>query len=415
MQTDRVRIQVLAVLAGLVAALWLYPWLDSHRYQRLTTSPATEFVVTSPADNGPGSLREALFNAIRSELPTVIVLAANEVTIRTPLPPLVSDGVIRVRSDGKPHTIVAAPSLTTPVFDVRAGRLELEDVDIRGASAASAIFTASSERVTLRRVTIAGSDVGVRAAGNFELEIDGSTFDGNRIGVEALGAGTTLIEASVFREHDEAAIWAIGAAAQPLGEGAIQATGNRIEGGRFGMVLANLHVRLRENDINGFRADGIMTIGGSVEITGNRVWSGGGAAIRSVGVRTGLVQGNDVHELDAMGILVQASAAANVTDNRVFRNAYGIVTVLNDAAAAVELRNNLVLAQRADGIVVIGDSPLVAENRALQNHAAGIRLFNVTLARSYRAASPLLNGNVLRENGYDEPVVSEYVLRSGVE
>ncbi len=88
MQTDRVRIQVLSVLVGLVAALWLYPWLDAHRYQRLTTSPATEFVVTSAADNGPGSLREALFNAIRSESPTVIVLAANEIVVRTPLPPL---------------------------------------------------------------------------------------------------------------------------------------------------------------------------------------------------------------------------------------------------------------------------------------------------------------------------------------
>ncbi len=414
MRTERVRLQVLAVLAGLVVALWLYPWLDEHRYQRLTLSPATELVVSSAADNGPGSLREALFNAIRSESPAVIVLAVKEMTVRTPLPPLVSDSIIRVRSDGEPHTVVAAASLTTPVFDVRAGKFELEDVTIRGASAAPAVHAASAERVTLRRVTITDSDVGVRAAGGFELEIADSTFDGNRIGVEALGSGTTLVAASLFRNHGEAAIWAIGATDEPLGEGAIQATGNRIEGGRFGLVLGNLQARLRENEITGFRGDGILTLGGAVEITGNRVWSGGGAAIRSVGARTGLVQGNDLHEVDALGVLVQSASAVNLTDNRVFRNGYGIVTVMNGGTASVELRNNLVVAQRADGLVIVGDSPLIADNRALQNRGAGIRLFNLVMADSYRAASPLMTNNVLENNGYDEPVVAEYVLR-GVE
>lgn len=415
MRTDRVRIHVLCVLAGLVAALWLYPWLAAHRYQRLTNAPATEFFVTSRANNGPGSLREALFNAIRSDAPTAIVLRADEISVNTPLPPLAARNAIRIRSDGEPRTIRAASSLETPVFDVRAGRLELEGIVIRGASSAYAVHTVSPERVTLRRVTIADSDVGVRAAGSFDLEIDGSTFADNRVGIEALGAGTTLVTGTTFRRHEEAAIWAIGTAAEPRDEGAIQATGNRIEGGRFGVVLGNLRALLRDNDISGFRGDGIMAIGGSLEITGNRIWDGRGAAIRSVGMRGGLVQGNDVHEIGALGILVQAGAAAMVSDNRVYRNGYGIVTVFNEDPAAVELRNNLVLSQLVDGIVIFGDSPLVAANRSIQNRSAGIRVFNVAMANSYRVASPLLTDNVLERNGNDEPVVSEYVLVRGGE
>lgn len=414
MRTDRVGLQVLCVLAGLVAALWLYPWISAHRYQRLTTSPATEFVVTSSANNGPGSLREALFNAIRSDSPAAIVLEANGIAVNTPLPPLVHNA-IRIRSDGEPRTIIVSPSLETAVFDVRAGRFELDGVVIRGAAAGSAVHTASPERVTLRNVTIADSDVGVRATGTFELEIDASTFEDNRIGLQALGAGTTLVQATTFREHAEAAIWAIGTAAEPSGEGAIRASGNRIEGGRFGAVLGNLRVLVRDNDISGFRGDGIMTLGGSLEITDNRIWDGRGAAIRSIGMQNGLVQRNDVHEVGSMGILVQSAAAANVSENHVYRNGYGIVTVLNEDTASVELRNNLVLSHLADGFVIVGDSPLVAENRSIQNRVAGIRLFNLTMASSYRVAAPLLTDNVLEQNGYNEPVVSEYVLRSAGE
>ena len=410
MRADRVRIHVLCVLTGLVAALWLYPWLDQHRYQRVSISPGAELLVTSAANNGPGSLREALFTAIRSDAPASIVLRANELSITTPLPPLVTRSTIRIRSDGEPRTIEMAPSLGRPLLDVRLGSLELDNVAIRGASSGYAVHTSSADRVTLRRVTIAGADVGVGATGDFELEIADSTFNGNRIGIEVLGAGTTLVDATHFVGHDEAAIWAIGAAAQPLENGAIRVTQNRIEGGRFGVVLGNVRAYLTDNEISGFRGDGVIALGGTAEITANRIWNGRGAAIRSIGLRGGTLERNEVHEIGAMGILVQSAAAVTVNDNRVYRNGYGIVTMLNDGPAAVELRSNLVLAQLLDGVVVFGDAPLVAENRSLRNRAAGIRIFNLSYAGSYRVAAPLLTDNVLEENGYNEPVFSEYTV-----
>jgi hypothetical protein len=158
----------------------------------------------------------------------------------------------------------------------------------------------------------------------------------------------------------------------------------------------------------------VLTIGGTVEILNNRIWNGRGAAIRSIGLRGGVVERNDVHELGAVGILVQSSAAVIVHDNRIYRNGYGIVTVLNDVPKSVELRNNLVLAQLLDGLVVFGDSPLVAENRAVRNQAAGIRVVNLVMPSSYRAAAPLLTDNVLEENGVNEPVFSEYALEDNV-
>ena len=143
--------QVLCVLAGLVAALWLHPWFDSHRYRRLAAAATAEFYVTSSANNGPGSLREALFNALRADEPATVVLQVREAFVNTPLPPLATRTAIQVRSDGEPRTIVAAASLTRPVFDVRAGRFELDGVAIRGASSAYAVHTTSPERATLRQ------------------------------------------------------------------------------------------------------------------------------------------------------------------------------------------------------------------------------------------------------------------------
>lgn len=411
MRTDSARFNMLFVLAGLVAALWLYPWLDEHRYQRLTTAPAAELIVTSPADSGPGTLRDALFRAMRSDVPTAIVLRASEIVVTTPLPPVVARAALRVRSDGEARTIRAAASLEAPVFDVRIGRFELDGVTIRGASSGYGVRTASAERVTLHRVTIADSDVGAGAVGDFELEITDSTFEGNRIGVEALGAGTTSVEASRFEDHDQAAVWAIGSTGERLDGGAVRVTGNRVEGGRFGVILGDLRAQVADNEISGFRADGILSIGGSVDITGNRIWNGRGAAIRSIGTQSGVVRRNDVHELGALGILVQSASSVTVDDNRVYRNGYGIVTVLNGTPASVELRNNLVLAQLADGLAIFGDAPLVAENRSVGNGSAGIRLFNLLAAASYLRASPLLVDNVLAENGFNEPVVSEYVMR----
>ena len=360
------------VLAGLVAALWLYPWLDSRRYQRLTASPATEFFVTSSAEQRPWQLarspiqRDPLGSADGDRV------AANEIFVSTPLPPSVGRRAIRIRSDGEPRTIRAAPSLETPVFDVRAGRLELEDIVIRGASAAYAVITVSPERVTLRRVTIADSDVGVRAAGSFELEIDGSTFDGNRVGVEALGAGTSR-HGPTFRGTKRPR----SGRSAPRRSRSTRARSRRpataSKAGGSASCSATCARCCATTTSAAFAATGSWRSAGPLEITGNRIWDGARCRDPLGRMRGGLVQGNDVHEIGAMGILVQAGAAAKVSDNRVYRNGYGIVTVFNDDPAAVELRNNLVLSQLVDGIVDLRRLAARRREPSIQNRSAGIR------------------------------------------
>jgi parallel beta-helix repeat protein len=116
------------------------------------------------------------------------------------------------------------------------------------------------------------------------------------------------------------------------------------------------------------------------------------------------VVGNEIQDVHAIGILVQASAATRVEGNQLYRNGYGIATVLSEPPSAVRVRDNLLLAQTVDGLIVIGDSPLVADNRVRQNRLAGIRVLDWASAGTTLRASPNLVGNELANNGVNEPV-----------
>src|SRR5262245_30082391 len=111
---------VLVILAAVVLLLWAYPWLERHRLAvggQDTHGP--EFLVTSSLDSGPGSLRAAVFAALRSEQPAVIVIRPPAIVVENPLPPLVSAQAILLRSEHGRSEIDASALLGSPLFDVR--------------------------------------------------------------------------------------------------------------------------------------------------------------------------------------------------------------------------------------------------------------------------------------------------------
>jgi hypothetical protein len=334
------------------------------------------------------------------------LLRSLELNVQTPLPPLIGGHGITIQSEGERSTIDAA-ALSAPVFELRSGEITLRNLAIRSSSS-YAILVSSPDKVSLSALRIFDSDIGVGAMGEFQIAISESDFTDNRIGIELLGPGTSLVERSTFKGQTETGLWAVAPPATLLRTGSIDASDNRFEGARFGIVTGNLKARLDNNEINGFSGDGILALGGRLELTDNRIWNGRGVAIRAVGLLGGTIARNDVHDNGTIGILLQAAGGAIVEDNHVYRNGYGIATLLSEGPAVVSLRNNLVVAQTLDGLVAIGDSPLITMNRALQNRLAGIRVFNLVRPTSYETASPLLTGNVLEDNGFDEPAYSEY-------
>lgn len=398
---------ILFVLALVAGSLWFYPWLDARRLSAGPAAPETEFVVTSPTNNGPGSLRDAMFRALRAPVPSQIVIRAREIELETPLPPLAGRSDITIRSDGEPSVLDASALSNVPVLDVRAGNVAIENLSIRGARG-YAIHVLGPGPVRIDHVTIDDSDVGVGAAGGYRVAVSDSRFTANRIGVELLGSGTGLIARTSFADHLEAGAWVVGLADNGAGDASLEVSDSRFSGARYGMVLANVAVNLRRNEVSSFVNDGILVLGGVLEAAENNIWNGRGAAIRSVGLTRGDVSLNQVHENGAIGILVQSASGTRVDDNRVFRNVYGIVTVQNNGPGAVTLTNNLVVAQSADGLVAVGDSPVITQNKALANGSAGIRILDLILPSAEIRSTPLLADNVLMDNALNDPVYSEY-------
>lgn len=402
------RLSIIVALAAIVGALWFYPWLDAHRAPNRLPEPQYEFFVTNSANNGPGSLREAIFQALRSGEPSLISLQTEEVDLITPLPPLIGGAGITIRSDDGRAVIQAGRLEDAPVIDVRAGPVVLQSVEIQAAPAA-AISVSADTYVLVDGVVVTDSDIGVSASGPYRLDVTHAEFAGNRIGVELLGVGTGAITDNTFTNQADSGIWIIGQQDR-IADSSLEISGNRFGGARYGIVIGNATAQLRDNAISGFTGDGVHALGGILEVSGNEIWNGRGTGIRSIGLVDGSISGNDVHENDAIGIIVQSASGARIDNNRLYRNAFGIVTVRNLAGAALAINDNLIVSQNVDGLVAVGDSPSISDNRALENRAAGIRILHLVLPDSIIRSAPILARNVLMDNGIDQPVFAEYRL-----
>ena len=73
------------------------------------------------------------------------------------------------------------------------------------------------------------------------------------------------------------------------------------------------------------------------------------------------------------------------------------------------ISGNLVATQSLDGIMIVGSSPVVRDNRVLGNRAAGLSVYDYQPARGQRIESrPLYGDNRIENNGMDEPVAGVY-------
>lgn len=401
----------LFTLLAVAAGLWVYPRLAELRPLGSVEATASALVVTSPADSGPGSLRDAVFRALRSSTPSVVVLRVREVRLTTPLPPIGGPQTFVMRSEGSTSTIHAPPDvMDVPVLDLRGGPAIVENVAIRGA-AGSAIGVSTRNPVRLTDMVVADSAIGLSAAEGHRLEVVSGRFVANRIGIELLGAGSATITAVTFEGQEDAGIWAVGPAARGGASSALEVVGSTFRGSRYGVVAANVDARLRDNEIDSSADDGIIALAGTLTAVGNRIHRGAGTGIRSSGLRDGWLARNEVFGNAALGILVETTRKATVEANDIYRNGYGIVTLRNESPSAVTLERNIVVAHGVDGIVAIGDSPVIVDNRSLRNTSAGIRILHLDLIDGYVLSSPLLSGNVLDGNSSDEPIFDVYRLR----
>jgi hypothetical protein len=93
----------------------------------------------------------------------------------------------------------------------------------------------------------------------------------------------------------------------------------------------------------------------------------------------------------------------------VYENGYGIVVVFEPLEGRSTVSDNLLLSQREDGVYVVGGSPILARNRAVGNRGAAVRVLEYVPRHGERVGgTPLLQENVLQDNGINEPIRGEY-------
>src|SRR5690349_4688060 len=164
MRTSRrvsVAIGVLVVLALVAAGGWWYQ--QSHLQPTPATSGVTA-IVTSGADRGPGSLREALFVVASAKEGATISIQVPRIVLETALPPIVTAHGLSIVTQQAGAEIDARGLMSSTVLDIAAPNTSIEGLRIRNCNGAAILLRAARFRLTSS--TIEACDVGVDVAEN---------------------------------------------------------------------------------------------------------------------------------------------------------------------------------------------------------------------------------------------------------
>ncbi len=382
--------------------------LAERRPAPLELRAGVEILVTSPNDAGPGSLREAIFAADRAGARARIEIRTAHIALESSLPPLVNPNGVVIDASHVSTEIDARAVPSGPVLDLAAARSVVRGLRIRGAAGPGILVRTSGARLT--EVTLVDCDVGVHLVeGAEDLLVESSTFEANGTGVRvAAGASGVSVYNNRFRKQERAAVWAVSPSAPGTASPIVVVRQNRFDEDRISVLLINVPGQVEENQFMRAGEAAIYLTGPGV-VRRNHLQGGGRTGLFADAPDGALIEDNELDHNFAVGILLRRARRTEVLRNRVYENGYGIVVVFGDSRSPAVVADNLVLSQREDGLYVVAASPVLRGNRALANRRAGLRVLDYVPAQGVPVAgNPLLQDNVLRDNGLDAPVRGEY-------
>ena len=388
----------LVALGGLAA---VQQWIGDRRPDPAAEPAGADFAVTSEADSGPGSLREAIFAADRAGERARIRILAPVVHLDNALPPLANPRGVVIEAGPAGATIDGGRIGDAAVLDVDAPRSVVAGIALTGAGRGILV---RAPGVEIRDVSVSGASFGIVAAHGAEgLLVERCRLTGNGIGVIVdAGALPVRIEASEFRDHRDAGIWSVGSTPGAAGP-ALTVRANGFEGDRIGAVVGDLPAEIADNRFAASAETALHLLGGGVRVRDNHLASAGRFGILAERTAaTTVIERNEVRGSAAAGILTRTARGTTVRDNRLYGNGYGIVDVLGDRELPALFDGNLLMSHRLDGLVVIGGAPLVRRNRVLRSRGAALRSLDlIDLDGARTPAAALLDGNVFEGNGSD--------------
>src|SRR5437016_7306519 len=201
--SNKRRILVALGVFVLLGVLALLGW--SHEARRAALGQATGAVtveVTSPADSGPGTLREALFIVDGANGKANVVLKTGTITLQTTLPPLVNSHGVRIVAE-QPGAAIDAHGLTAgPVFDLTADNTSIEGVVLRNCVATGILLRA--RQLHLQSSAGASCDVGVDVPENAsDILLEHNRFTNDRVGVRFTDSNRNKIGRASCREREQ--------------------------------------------------------------------------------------------------------------------------------------------------------------------------------------------------------------------
>ena len=402
-------------MAGAVVWLGLLAsvegWLAARRPPPPELRGGTRFVVTSPADHGPGSLRSALFAADRASTRARVEVRTERIVLEAPLAPLVNPEGVVLDAPGGGCEIDARGVGMGAALDLAGPRCLVRGIRVRGAAGQGILVRSPGAR--LRNVGLFDCGDGVfLVEGVGDLEVEDSTFAANVTGVHLpAGAADVSLRNNRFQKHDQAAVWAVAPAPSLApARGDVSLRTNRFEEDRIAVVLINVPARVEGNTFLRSREAAVYLTGRGV-LRENHIHEGVSLGILADAPEEAVIEDNEVSHNLAVGIVLRGARNTLVQRNKVYGNAYGIVTVLGDRGHPAVVADNQVLSQIHDGLYVVGGAPVLRRNQAARNQGAGLRVLDlIPLTGPRAAAAPVLEDNVIRGNGTDVPLRGEYYM-----
>ncbi len=385
---------VLLLLGALAALGWWYQTRQQHAPGQGVGTLTVD--VTSAADHGPGTLREALFLAAAANGKADVRLKVSSIAPETALPPLVNPHGVRILAQ-EGGTQIDAHALTGgPVLDVAGANTTVEGIQVRNCPGSAILLRAAQFR--LRGAAIEGCDVGVDVAENAsDVLLERNRFTGNRIGVRfAASIRNGVVVGNSFSNSRDAGLWAV--RAEPDARGAaITVRENHFSDDHSGVVAANIAVLIERNDFATDSETAVHLLGAGAVVRGNHVSGGPGMGIIADNARESVIDNNELDHLGAYGIMVRGSASILVRANRVHNCGYGMAFVLGDPHRPSTAADNTVIAPQFNGIDVIGDSPILRNNQVLQPRAYALHVADFERPDGVKVtAHPVLENNNFR-------------------
>jgi Right handed beta helix region len=392
------QIAVAVITALLVAVVALVSWSERSTQAGLSADELS-VSVTSPDDMGPGSLREALYIAASAKGRATVRIVTREVTVKTALPPLMNPHGMRLLAQPAGAAIDAQALPGGAVLDVVGPNTSVEGLVVRNCPGAAVLLRAA--HFHMRSSVVDSCDVGVDVAANAaDVLLESNRFANDRIGVRfAAPNPDAAVVGNTFAQSKAAALWAVRGDPGTSG-GAIRVYDNHFTDNHSGVVAGNIPIVVEHNEFTGNAPDAaVHLVGAGAVIRNNRIGGTAAMGIVAENARAALIEGNVLTGLSSYAIMLRSSPSAMVRANRIAGCASGMAFALGDPDHPGSAIGNTIADPRLNAIDVIGDSPILRDNRVLRPHALALRVTDYAQAGGPSVrAHPSLQGNNFRAN-----------------